>query len=111
MPACDRREMANGGMGIGSILSRSCVFSNAMTRGGELLQNSAGRLMKTGIVEHHQEFGRQATRPARGPVRPAKRVHKKFQNSTSKLLQATILEYDQSLVRGAGGDGSPPVAT
>ena len=111
MQACDRREIANGGMGIGFIPPRGASLLELRDSRARALQNQAGRLMKTGIVEHDQELGRQATRTCLDPSGSAKRVHKKFQNSTGKLLQRAILEYDQSLVRGAGGDGSPPVAT
>jgi len=107
MQACDRREMTNGAWAS----AHSRVLSNAMTRGGEFLQNRAGRLMKTGIVEHDQELGRQATRPCPQAFRSRQEGAQNFKIRASKLMQATILEYDQSLVRGAGGDGSPPVAT
>ena len=43
-------------------------------------------------------------------LRPSKRVRKIFKIRASKVLQVVILEYDQSLVSGAGGDGSSPVA-
>ena len=102
--------MANGGMGIGSILLRSCAFSNAMSRRSEFVQIRAGRLMKTGIVEHDQELGRQATGPCPQAFRPRQEGAQNFKIRANKLMKPAILEYDQSLVRGAGGDGSPPVA-
>ena len=70
MQACDRRQMANGGDGIGPILCGPGVFSERHDPRGPVLQIRAGRLMKMGIVEHDQELGRRATRPARRPSGP-----------------------------------------
>lgn len=63
--------------------------------------------MQMGIVEHGQDLGQRRAK-ALAAAQVGAQI---FKNSTSKVLQMMILEYNQSLVGGAGGDFSPPAAT